>query len=316
MVVSDRCCAARCLRFGRGQPDVGSGDASDHLGRQLPSANGSDIDRAPCSDGSAIDRAPCSDGGADHCRYHPADRAGNPIPIDGAVPLHGFAYSTATGVVIAGLDGSPRAHLAGYRVTDRSPETGRIAAVVTAADGTRYALVVGSATIAPIVSGAANESTSVYGWTVDDAHTGCLSDARRAGSTLRLCATSEERLPRSIRRVRADGTLEVVADSPKTAMPGTGHWADAIAAADGAVAATWSGDCESLTSFRVTPAQAVQQLVPGDSAVLGWDGVDILVARFGGCGPATPDDGVYRVTPTGATTRVPLIDATEAPVAW
>lgn len=241
---------------------------------------------------------------------------GTPIPIDGAVPVHGFAYSTAAGVVVAPLDGSPRAHLAGYRVTDRSPETGRIVAVVTAADGTRYALVVGSATIAPIVSGAANESTPVYGWTVDDAHTGCLSDARRAGSPLRLCATSDERLPRSIRRARADGTLEPVADSPTTAIPGTGHWADAIASADGAVAATWSGDCESLTSFRMAPGQTVQQLVPGESAVLGWDGVDILVARFGGCGPATPDDGVYRVTPTGATTRVPLIDATEPPVAW
>ena len=246
---------------------------------------------------------------------------GSPLPIDGAVPVHGIAYSTAAGVVVAGPDGVVRARVPGYRIADRSLDTTRIAAVVApvgqAASGhQRYALIIGSASIAPIESGETTDISSVQGWTAERAPVGCLRDARRLGSPVVLCAATAGEWPRRLRRVRADGGLDAIAEAPPTAMPGTGHWADAIAGPHGDVAATWSGDCESRVSYRAALGQELKQLTPGESAVLAWDGDDVLVERFGGCGPATPDDGLYRIDPQGIASRVPTPDADEVPVAW
>ena len=101
-----------------------------------------------------------------------------------------------------------------------------------------------------------------------------------------------------------------------TVLPGTGHWVEAIEGPGEAIAATWSGDCESLAAYRIAPDGAITKLVDAESAVLGWIDQDILIARFGGCGPATTDDGLYRVSPSGMAIRIPTPGAAGPPVAW
>ena len=69
--------------------------------------------------------------------------------------------------------------------------------------------------------------------------------------------------------------------------------------------------------FSITPGQPPTSLIAeANSIVLGGDSADILIDRFGGCGPDSPDDGVYRIAPDGTTTRIPTPDATEFALAW
>lgn len=242
----------------------------------------------------------------------PADPSPTTLPLPGAVPDHGIAYSTAQGVVVATLDGTVVFELAGWRIADRSPDLARTAALVVGVDGSPYALAAGQSTMAPA---AYPNPSNVPGWQASGT-SGCLRDARRADGRLLLCSLTPAGLPRSIDQARVGGGTDTIAGAPAVAAPGSGHWADAVEGPGGAVAATWSGDCESLTSYRIAADGVPVLLVPGESAVLRWDGDAVLVARFGGCGPSSPDDGVYRIAAGGFSTRIPAPDAIEPAVAW
>lgn len=215
----------------------------------------------------------------------------HPIPgrapeLPGVVPAHGIAYTTPDGLTVADLDGTVVFQLTGWRIENRSPDTSTTAAI------------------------------SLDGWAADGSSPECLHDARRAGSPVLLCIEAGDKLPRTIARRQADGTARRVASSPPTVPPGTGHWVEAIEGPGEAIAATWSGDCESLVAYRIAPDGAITKLVDAESAVLGWIDQDILIARFGGCGPASTDDGLYRVSPSGMAIRIPTPGAAGPPVAW
>lgn len=244
-----------------------------------------------------------------------------PLPLPTVIPKHGIAYSTGHGFAVAGVDGSLLFDMSGWRIVDRSWDFATIAAIVSPSRAEpnpvgQYALLLGTATMAPVFP-TASSGTNVQGWTERSAPAGCLRDERRAGASLLLCDLNAEGLARSIARQTPDGAVLLVAAAPATVVAGSGHWIDAFGGPDGSVAATWSGDCESLVAYRITPDGAMAELsAQGGSYAQSWIDDDLLVSRFSGCGPSGSTDGLYRVTPDGTATRIPTPTATEVPVTW
>jgi hypothetical protein len=241
------------------------------------------------------------------------------VALAGAVPVHGIAYGTASGTVVATVTGDVLFRIAGAHVVDRSRDSSTMAAVVAVDQGTgakplTYALRLGTSTMQPI-GPATDNSPYVPGWASNGAPSGCVHDARRKQSTLLLCSPDPAAGPTQLERMTNGATAQLIPVTPPQAL---GSWADAVEGPDGYIAATWSGDCESLTGYLITPDDRTIALSTngGASAVLGWDNGGVLVARFAGCGTDPAPPALFLVRPDGQTSAVPTPDAIEAPVAW
>jgi hypothetical protein len=97
----------------------------------------------------------------------------------------------------------------------------------------------------------------------------------------------------------------------------SGNWVDALEGPDGSIAATWSGECEILSAFRIDRDGAMTDVSAGKFAVaMGWRDDAILVARYGGCSNDGPEDGLFLVQPDVSETRVPTPDANGMTIVW
>lgn len=243
----------------------------------------------------------------------PSDAAPPTLTVGGVTPEHGIAYRTASGTAIPTYAGDVLFTVPSLHVVDRSLDTSSMAAVVAFDGGTgmpagEYALVVGSDVLQPIEP---SDDGSPYaaGWTAKGAPDGCLRDARRVGSTVLLCAPAADAAPTQL--VPANGVPAVAAVQP------SGHWMDAITGPDGYIAATWSGECETLSAYLITPDAREIPLSEGQaSAVLAWTNTGALVARFGACGTEDQPPQVLVIGTDGTSVVVPTPGITEAPVAW
>ncbi len=202
-------------------------------------------------------------------------------------------------------------------MVDRSRDTSTVAAIITfdgdnSATPAEYALVMGSDQMQPAAPTKAG-SPWAYGWTSEGAPDGCVRDGRRAGSDLLLCTNDPNAGP--TRLARYDGGI--VRDINISAIQPEGSWADAVNGPNGFIAATWSGECESLSAYLIGPdGEATPLGEIGGSAVLGWSDNAVLVARFGACGADTEPPDVVRISTTGATALVSTPGIIEAPVVW
>jgi hypothetical protein len=240
------------------------------------------------------------------------------LALPGVIPPHGIAYRTASGTVIATVTGDVLFTIQGVHVIDRSPDLSTVAAVVafdsdSSAAPDAYALLVGESTMH-----AADMPTEVpgyaIGWVPDGAPSGCLRDARHADSDLLLCFTDASSGPDQLGRSVDGTTSELISMSP---VQPVGHWVNAVPGPDGYIAATWSGECEHLTAYLISPEnQATALSGQGGSMVLEWVDGGVLVSRFDGCGgePTTPQ--LFLVTPDGQETLIPTPEAVEAATAW
>ncbi|MGB8862182.1 MAG: hypothetical protein WCC60_23200 [Ilumatobacteraceae bacterium] len=243
----------------------------------------------------------------------------DPLALPGVMPEHGMAYRTSGGTSVAAPTGEVLFTMPGVHIVDRSRDTSTMAAVVafdadTEALPATYALMIGESRMVP-VGPAADSSPYVVGWTAEGAPAGCVRDARRPGSTLLLCSVAPHPAPPRIARAGSDGAVqEVLPVAPP--LP-SGHWVNAIEGPGGQIAATWSGECESLSAYLVTATGEVTPLSAGRGATIqGWWGGQVLVSRFGGCEAAGPGDGLFLVGADGTEQRVLTEAATEVPVVW
>lgn len=241
------------------------------------------------------------------------------LPLPGVVPAHGIAYRTASGTAIATVTGDVLFTIEGVHVVDRSRDSSTMAAVValdadTAMPPEGYALEIGESTMQRV--GPATETASdVYGWVADGAPSGCLRDARRKQSTLLLCSPDATSRPNQLARITTDGaTMQLIPFSP---VQQSGFWVDAIDGPDGYVAATWSGECENLSAFLITPDNRTIPLSDGGVSVAqGWVDGGVLVSRFGECGTNSTETGLFLVPTAGTESSIPTPGAIEAPVVW
>jgi hypothetical protein len=241
------------------------------------------------------------------------------LPLPGVVPAHGIAYRTASGTAIATVTGDVLFTITGVHIVDRSRDSSTMAAVValgtdTATPPQGYALEIGESTMQQ-VGHATDNSSYAFGWVADGAPSGCVRDARRKQSTLLLCSPDPTSGPNQLARTTMDGTkMQLIPLSP---VQQSGSWVDAVAGPDGYVAATWSGECENLSAFLITPDNRTIPLSDGGaSAVQGWVDGGVLVSRFGDCGANSIDTGLFLVPPAGAESLIPTPGAIEAPVVW
>jgi hypothetical protein len=241
------------------------------------------------------------------------------VLLPGAVPAHGIAYGTASGTVVAILTGDVLFTIAGAHVVDRSRDSSTMAAVVavdqgTAASPQTYALRLGTSTMQP-VGPSTDNSPYAQGWVANGTPAGCLHDTRRKQSTVLLCSANPAAGPTQLARTTDGTTPQLIPVSPPES---SGFWADALAGSDGYIAATWSGECENLNGYLISPDNRTIPLSTNGraSAVVGWANGGVLVARFAGCGtnPAPPQ--LFLVLPDGETSLVPTPDAIDPPVVW
>ena len=243
--------------------------------------------------------------------------AGPDLTVGGVIPEHGIAYRTASGTAVATYTGEVLFTMAGVHVVDRSRDSSTMAAVVAFDDDTgtpltEYALTIGGDVLQP-VQPFDDSSPYVHGWVTEGAPDGCVRDARRAGSPMLLCASEPNSGP--TRLARADGSSPRFLDL--TPVQPSGFWVDAIAGPSGYIAAMWSGECESLSSYLIPPdAQAIPLGDVGASAVLAWVEDDVLVSRFGSCGDEAKPTELLLINTDGTATTIPTPGIIEAPVAW
>lgn len=243
--------------------------------------------------------------------------AGPKMTVGGVIPEHGIGYRTASGTTIATYDGEVLFTMPGVHLVDRSRDSSTMAAVVafdddTATPPTEYALTIGGDVLQP-VKPFGDSSPYVYGWVAEGAPEGCVRDARRAGSPILLCASEPNSGP--TRLARADGSSPRFLDL--TPVQPSGFWVDAIAGPSGYIAAMWSGECESLSAYLITPdVQAIPLGELGGAAVLAWVEDDVVVSRFGSCGDEARPTELLLINIDGTVTTVPTPGIIEAPVAW
>ncbi len=274
---------------------------------QYPSMADSDLVRCPSEVSGSIDQTTTTSTSVAH------------LSLPGIIPTHGIAYRTASGTVIATVTGDVLFTIPGVHVVDRSRDPSTMAAVValdtdTATPPQGFSLDIGASTMREV--GPATDTISyAYGWIADGAPSGCLRDARRQQSTLLLCSSDPTSGPDQIARITTDGaSTEMIPVSPVQQL---GHWVDAVAGPDGYIAATWSGECENLSAFLITPDNRTIPLSDsGASAVQGWVDGSVLVSRFGECGTNSTDTKLFLVTPTGAESPIPTPGAIDTPVLW
>ncbi|MEQ1701364.1 MAG: hypothetical protein ABMA25_14745 [Ilumatobacteraceae bacterium] len=240
------------------------------------------------------------------------------VALPDAIPPHGIAYRTAAGTVIATVTGEALFTIEGVHVIDRSRDLATMAAVVAfdsdaSATPEAYALQIGASTMEP-----ADTSTEApgyaIGWVAEGAPSGCLRDARHAGSDLLLCSTDAASGPDRLGRSGESGASELI---PMAPVQPVGHWVSAIPGPDGYIAATWSGECEHLTAYLISPEnQATPIAGEGGSMVLEWVDGGVLVARFDGCGGEPTPPQLVLVASDGQETLIPTPGAIEAAIAW
>ncbi len=235
----------------------------------------------------------------------------------GVIPEHGIAYRTASGTTIASYDGEVLFTMPGVHVVDRSRDSSTMAAVVASDDDTgtpptEYALVIGGDELEP-AERSDNGSPYVPRWVAEGVPDGCVRDGRRAGSTVLLCAAEPNSGPTKL--ARADGRSPRFLDLAP--VQPSGFWVDATVGPNGYIAATWSGECESLSAYLITPDdRAVPLGDVGTSAVQSWAADGVLVSRFGACGDDEQPTDLVLINTDGAATTIPTPGIIEAPVAW
>lgn len=243
-----------------------------------------------------------------------------PVPgysVPGVVPAHGMAYRTVSGTVVATLAGEVLFTIPGVHVIDRSRDSATMAAVVAFDTDTGnppqgYELDIG-AVMMRTIGPAMDVSPYAAGWVAEGAPNGCMRDARRAGSPLLLCSP-DGMGPTELARLVDGDSAQVIPLSP---VQPEGIWVDAVAGPEGLVAATWSGECESLSAYLITPDnRTIPLLEGGSSAVQGWTDAGVLVSRFAGCDGDDSEAGLYLVTTAGVASLIPTPGAIETPVVW
>lgn len=220
--------------------------------------------------------------------------------------------------MIATVTGEVMFTIAGVHVIDRSRDLATMAAVVafdsdSSATPEAYALEIGASTMRPLDT-PTESPTYAVGWVAEGAPSGCLRDARHADSDLLLCFTDAASGPDQLGRSGGSGTSELITMSP---VQPVGHWVSAIPGPDGYIAATWSGECEHLTAYMISPTNEATPLSgDGGSMVLEWVEGGVLVARFDGCGGEPTPPQLVLVAPDGQETLIPTPGAIEAATAW
>ena len=149
-----------------------------------------------------------------------------------------------------------------------------------------------------------------------DVPSGCETASTSGGVRVALCE-GEPQQPQRIERVSPTGDRQVLAEAPDGSN-GLGHWRSAAPSPDGRwILATWSGECESLTTFLV-PARGDAPTITIDgqsglegateSAGIGWapDGSAVVQLGTGVCGTAAEEPGVHLLNPATRESRLLL----------
>jgi hypothetical protein len=235
--------------------------------------------------------------------------AGSIVPISGGgdltlprgLPPSGLALGRAGAVVFFTNDGQELFRLPGYSVSGYQPP------IVTHRDGRRFLIRGGGVVLAATDVESRPPSDSLAGQR-------CAPLDRRAEIRLltcwepRLSATAQETSP-TLEIETGSGATSVAAGTP----PGMreGHWTSSYLSPDRRwIAATWSGECETTSSWLLNLSDGSQPTAVWagiSSGALGWtpDARAIfIVTAEPGCGTAGERPGVYTVRPGGPPVQI------------